>query len=344
MPARTDTGRPLRGAIIGWGGVARQAHLPGFLNDPRMRGAVEIVAVVDGDPKVPAVDGIRRLANREELAAVDGVDFIDICTPTRSHLDLTLWGLSRGYHVLCEKPVATNRAEASRIREAAVAAARVVAPCHQYRFNPVWMQIAAWLDAGMIGRWHLAELAVHRPGADPGAQTAATPWRGLRMESAGGVLLDHGTHLIYQMLDLAGLPSAVSAWVGRLRHASYDVEDTASALYTYPDRTVSMLLTWAGARRETLVRFTGDGGVIEWSGGELKLDGAGGTARLDVSADLGKDRYHQWFARLFDEFLGAIAVHDGQRYLTDIARVAAVLETTYAAADQRRTLSIGDAS
>lgn len=340
MPAPADAPRRLRGAIIGWGGVARQAHLPGFLNDANVRDAVEIVAVVDGDPHAPPIAGIPHLGHRDELAAVDGLDFIDICTPTRSHLELTLWGLERGYHILCEKPVATVRTDAARITAAARAAARVVAPCHQYRFNPVWRQIATWLEEGRIGHWHLAELAVHRPAADPGAHTAATPWRGRKAESVGGVLLDHGTHLIYEMLDLAGMPSAVSAWVGRLRHASYDVEDTASALYTYPDRTVSMLLTWAGARRETLARFTGDAGVIEWSGGELRLDGIGGAERVDVSADLSKDRYQQWFSRLFDDFVRAIATRDGQNYLTDIARVAGVLETTYAAAEQRRTLPL----
>src|SRR5439155_249705 len=82
------------------------------------------------------------------VAELGPVDFIDICTPTASHVGLTLWGLERGYHVLCEKPVALTRSEAVRIGDAARQRGRVVVPCHQYRFNPVWRQIKDWLREG----------------------------------------------------------------------------------------------------------------------------------------------------------------------------------------------------
>src|SRR5436309_12543294 len=48
------------------------------------------------------------------------------CTPTASHLELTLWGLEQGYHVVCEKPVALTRGEAERIASAARASGRIV--------------------------------------------------------------------------------------------------------------------------------------------------------------------------------------------------------------------------
>ena len=82
-------------------------------------------------------------------------------------------------------------------------------PCHQYRFNPVWQKVRRWLDEEAIGRWYLAEFDVYRLMADPGAGRTATPWRGRAAEARGGVLLDHGTHLIYQLLDVAGPPSSV---------------------------------------------------------------------------------------------------------------------------------------
>lgn len=344
MPASTEPPRRLRGVIFGSGGVARHAHLPAFQHDPAVRERIEIVAVVDGADDLPPLDGIPILRTPDALAELGPVDFIDVCTPTKSHVDLTLWGIAQGYHVICEKPVATSRAEATRIRAAAAAAARVVAPCHQYRFNPVWGRIRTWLEEGRIGRWHLAELSVHRPGADPGAHAAATPWRGTRAESAGGVLLDHGTHLFYQAIDFAGMPTAVTAWTGRLHHASYDVEDTATVLLAYPDRAVHMLLTWAGGRRDNLVRFIGDAGVIEWAGGELRLETAAGVERVDVSRELDKRIYHRWFARLFDGFVAAVDQADGKAYLDDIERVAVVLETAYASAAAGRTLALDSSS
>src|SRR5439155_64662 len=247
------------------------------------------VAVVDSAPALPPVDGIPLLSHRDQLAGLGPLDFIDICTPTASHLDLALWGLGQGYHVVCEKPVAVTRAEADRLAVAARARGRIVMPCHQYRFNPVWVKVKEWLQDGAIGRWHLAEFSVHRLAADAGfAGTAdSTPWRGTSATGRGGVLLDHGTHLVYQLLDIAGLPAAVNAWTGRLRHHSYDVEDTASLRFEYRERLVTMFFTWAARQRESRIRFVGERGAIEWVGGELRLERDGRLERHDYAAQTG---------------------------------------------------------
>jgi len=335
-PASPDVQR-YRGAVIGAGGTARQSHLPALRTGAGVRARIDIVAVVDSAVDVPPVDGIPLLSHPEQLARVGPLDFIDICTPTASHLDLTLWGLERGYHVVCEKPVALTRVEADRIAAAARAHGRIVMPCHQYRFNPVWVKVKEWLREGAIGRWHLAELAVYRLTADPGREAGGTPWRGTSAAGRGGVLLDHGTHLIYQMLDVAGLPAAVSAWTGRLRHRAYEVEDTASVHFEYPERLVTMFFTWAARQRENRIRFAGEHGAIEWVGGELRLECGGRLERHDFSAELDKAAYHRWFAGLFASFIASLdrgdPVHAAAPYLEDIRRVAVVVEHAYQAAN-----------
>ncbi|HEY2825044.1 MAG TPA: Gfo/Idh/MocA family oxidoreductase, partial [Gemmatimonadales bacterium] len=160
--------------MIGLGGIARNAHIPGFSRGAA-NGRFELVATVDAAPGTVPLDGVPLFRTPDELRQIDGLDFVDICTPTASHLPLTLWALKHGYHVICEKPVALTKAEAQRIAEAAKKARRVVLPCHQYRFNPAWLQIKSWIDAGRIGRWHLAEFHVYRLMADPGASKDATP-------------------------------------------------------------------------------------------------------------------------------------------------------------------------
>lgn len=334
MPIRADRPRVYRGAIIGSGGIARNAHIPAFLQGGGVRERVELVALVDAAPDVaPVADlAVPLLRSPDELATVGPIDFIDICTPTASHLDLTLWGLEHGCHVLCEKPVALTRAEAERIAAAARAADRVVVPCHQYRFNPVWMKVREWLREGRIGRWYLADFAVYRQFADPGSRPAARPWRGMGGASRGGVLLDHGTHLIYQLLDVAGEPAGVRAWTGRLLHQDYDVEDTAGVLLEYPDRLATVFLTWAAHHRENRMRFLGEGGSIEWIGGALRLTGHGTAERLDFTRELDKASYWRWFACLFQDFIAALDGRGGASFLEDIARVAGVLERAYAMA------------
>jgi predicted dehydrogenase len=321
--------RIYRGAIIGFGSVARQAHLPAFVADPEVRSRLEIVAAVDAEPARAELAGLTALTDLEQLRELGPIDFVDICTPTSSHFELVLWALHQGYHVLCEKPVAVTRAEAKEIAHAARRAERIVIPCHQYRFNPAWCHMHEWLSGGAIGHWHLAELSVHRSAADPGATCSDVPWRGVRAKSSGGILLDHGTHLIYTLLDLAGPPASVRAWTGRLRHREYDVEDSAQLLLEYPDRLASVFLTWAATRRETRARFVGELGSIDWSGGVLRLERDGHIESHDLTAELDKSAYPKWFARLFRSFAAAMDERDGVRPLDDIAQVAAVLESAY---------------
>jgi len=335
-----------RGAVIGAGGIARQSHLPALRDSAALRRRVEVVALVDNAADVPPVDSIPLLERREQLRDLAPLDFIDICTPTASHLELTLWGLEQGYHVVCEKPVALTRGEADRIATAARTSGRIVMPCHQYRHNPVWVQVKDWLASGAIGRWHLAEFSVHRTTADPGRMAQGTPWRGTSATGRGGVLIDHGTHLVYQLLDIAGLPTSVSAWTGRLRHAAYEVEDTASLRFEYPGRLVTMFFTWAARARENRIRFVGDSGAIEWTGGELRLERAGAVERRDYSAELEKTAYHRWFTDLFEGFVAALDRNDPSAaagpFLEDIRRVASVVEHAYVAARSGTTVAIPD--
>jgi predicted dehydrogenase len=318
---------PRQGAVLGLGGVARQSHLPGFLRGAGVRERLRIVATVDG--RAAGLEGIPHFAHRQRLADFD-LSFIDICTPTASHLELTLWGLEAGYDVLCEKPVALTGGEVTQIR-AAAGGRRVIMPCHQYRYNPAWIQLRAWLEAGAIGDWHLAEFHVYRMAADAGSAPSDQPWRGRRTEARGGILLDHGTHLIYQLLDVAGLPRSVQSWGGQLRHLGYDVEDTAQLLLEFDGRLATMFLTWAADRRETRIRFTGSDGSIEWTGGQLRLQGRHGPLEMDFTAELDKSSYFRWFARLFHEFGDRIEHGDGTPQLEDIARVTRVLEAAYRA-------------
>ncbi len=338
MCSRPET-RRYRGAVIGLGAVARRCHLPGFALPPAAE-RLEIVAAVDPAAPAGAAGGLPVLRCKEELAAAGPLDFVDLCTPTATHVELTLWALERGYHVLCEKPVAVTAAGAERIRRAAERAGRVVAPCHQYRYNPAWRHLVRWVEQGAIGRWHLAEFEVLRLGADPGAGTDPVPWRGRAADGLGGVLLDHGTHLLYQLLDLAGVPYRVHAWAGRLRHRAYEVEDTAHLLLEFPGRLAVGLLTWAGHRRENRLRLIGERGAIEWSGGTLALDRDGTIEAADYSAELEKSAYPRWFAELFGAFAAAMDRADPAP-LEDIARVAALLDAAYAAADRAATEGTG---
>src|SRR2546430_9398673 len=176
--------RVYRGVLLGLGGIARNGHLPAFQSESRLK----IVGIVDDAVTTP-IDGLPLLSGPEQIAELGPIDFVDVCTPTSSHVALSLWALSQGYHVLCAKPVAVTRAEAAALAAAAQGAGRIVMPCHQYRFNPVWRRVTGWLDEEVIGRWYLAEFRVYRLAQHPVFYPNVQAPCGPRCVGGGGVPL-----------------------------------------------------------------------------------------------------------------------------------------------------------
>lgn len=329
-----------RGVIIGAGNIARSAHLPAYRHDPEIARRLAIVAAVD--PRIPAPD-FDGLPVYSSLDDVDSeVTFVDVCAPTSAHHGATLDALARGLHVFCEKPVAVTRHEADALADAARRANRVLFPCHQYRYNPAWQQLRRWIDDGAIGRWHLAEFSVYRLEADRGAVAgSAVPWRAQRANSLGGILLDHGSHFLYLVRDMGGMPQSIVAHLSTLGHADYDVEDTAHLVLDYGARAATITLTWAAHQRENRIRFVGDEGSVEWTGGMLRLVRRdGGEESHDFSAQLDKRQYAGWMRSLLNDFADVIERNDVEARLAEIRDVAILLESAYQSSAEGRRISL----
>ncbi len=334
---------PRRGVLIGAGGVARLAHLPAYVHDESTALRLQIVGAVDTHPPTTPLDGLTMYPSLDAAKDLGPVDFVDICTPPSTHKALTLDALAHGLHVFCEKPVAVTRAAAQELSAAARAAQRVLFPCHQYRQNPAWVAMRRCIEEGTIGRWHLAEFNVYRLAADGGVAGAATgtPWRARQSESMGGILLDHGTHLLYLLVDVAGMPASVTAQMTTLGHRGYDVEDTAHVLVDYGDRAASFTLTWAARERENRIRFIGDRGSVEWTGGVVRvLPSDAPAVTTDFTAQLDKREYAGWMSRILGDFADAMDRGESAASLLEIEQVATLLEAAYRSASEGRRIVI----
>jgi len=300
----------LRGALVGFGGVAEHGHLPGFLRDPRF----EICAVVD--PEQAARDRAARTSSGRiglysDLAAClssERLDFVDIATPPSEHLEAIERAAGAGLHLLVEKPLALSIEEALRVERAARRGEVALTVIHNWHHAPVFRAAREALEKGAIGAPDEVEFVTER--TEP-AGGGARSWRLDRKIAGGGILVDHGWHQLYLARALLGGcdPRSVQATTERRRWTEYSVEDTAQVRVGYRGGARAELrLTWAAPRRRTLVTIRGESGILRVEDGGVVVAARDEPEQPWPSErDAPDDSYHaSWFPGVLDAFAKAV--------------------------------------
>jgi predicted dehydrogenase len=75
----------------------------------------------------------------DRLLARDDIDLVDITTPNNQHVDMIIAAAKAGKHIFCEKPLATNLADAKKALKAVRDAGVLHMLCHNYRRAPACM-------------------------------------------------------------------------------------------------------------------------------------------------------------------------------------------------------------
>jgi uncharacterized protein (TIRG00374 family) len=336
----------LRGALLGVGNIALDGHGPQWARDSALQREVEIVAFADLSssnleaarklfPEATAYSSAQDLLDREAL------DFCDICTPPFTHRALVEQAAERGLHVLCEKPLAPSLADAQGIADAVRAAGIVFQPCHQYHYSPDWLVVRSLIPR--LGRIHFAEYDVQRTQANPGNPHWAPSWRTDPGRAGGGILVDHGAHIFYQLRSILGEPTTVQATVGTLLHRSYGVEDTALVILDFGECLAQVNLTWASWRRQIRFRFVGERGELvgDDQGVEVVTDV---RERIDFGGGMSKGSSHsEWYAPLFQSFAERVrAVDRSSDALEEAVYVTRLITTAYESARTGRTLPLAE--
>src|SRR5687768_13255893 len=99
--------------------------------------------VGDKEPVKLDMAGVKATKDFAELLADPNIQIVDICAPTKAHVELSVAALRAGKHVICEKPLARTPAAARQIAAAAKCAKGFFMPAMCMRFWPEW----AWLKA-----------------------------------------------------------------------------------------------------------------------------------------------------------------------------------------------------
>jgi predicted dehydrogenase len=275
-------------AVIGCGRIGVEGHLPAFAAAAG-EGRCTVVGVCDLDPE--RAGAAARAFETTPFTSVDALletarpEVVSIATLPSSHLELTLRALAAGCHVLCEKPVAMDTAEAVAMVEAAARASRLLSICFEYRY---------W-DEARFGRERIAAgalghvFAVRTWGGAPRGMPA-DPVRNDPAVAGGGVLTHWTIHNLDLALWLLGEPEPLTASASCYRRrngasggtqAGGDalVEDFASGFVRLAGgTTLTVEANWLqppSARPEGW-EILGDKGALSISPLRVYADGPGG--------------------------------------------------------------------
>lgn len=299
-----------RGALIGLGNVAAEAHAPRWA---RRRDAA-IVAVTDARPArrdvaAAVLPDARWYDSAGALLAEADLDFVDVCTPPSSHGALIRDALDRGLHVLCEKPLVGSLEELTALARQATAGKRVLHTVHNWHHAPIVRRTRELVREGAIGPVSRVVWQTLRTRPAATQDESAGNWRLDPKIAGGGVLTDHGWHVFYILQSWIGaLPTAVSARLETRRHTAYPVEDTATVLVTFPGARAEVLLTWAAETRGNRVEVTGRDGSLRLEDDTLVRRRGGVESRWVIPPALSQGSAHpDWFDAVAERFLADIA-------------------------------------
>lgn len=190
----------------------------------------------------------------EELVEDPDIDVVYVSTPHPFHVDNALLAIDAGKHVLIEKPLTLNRAEAQRIADRAAERGVIAMEAMWTRFLPHMVHLRALLAAGAIGD-------VRTVIADHTQSLPTDPQHRLQNPSlGGGALLDLGIYPVSFAVDVLGLPSSIQA------HATMTptgVDRQTAMIFGYDDGRQAVLqcaLDTAGPNRAVVL---GTEGAIE---------------------------------------------------------------------------------
>ena len=186
------TEKKVRVGIIGCGGIANGKHMPALKKVPE----VEMVAFCDivkwkADKAVRdfGVEGAKAYEDYKELLADETIDVVHVCTPNRSHSFITVDALHAGKHVMCEKPMAINSAEAKKMIDAAKETGKKLTIGYQNRQAAENQFAKEYCDNGNLGDIYFAKSHAIRRRAVPTWGVFLNEY-----EQGGGPLIDIGTH------------------------------------------------------------------------------------------------------------------------------------------------------
>lgn len=204
--------------LVGYGLAGRSFHAP-FIEAVDGLRLASIATSDPGRAARAAVEhpGAEVVGGADELLGRSDIDLVVVATPNRFHVPIAIRALATGRHVVVDKPIAMDIAEAERLIEAASAAGRLLSVFQNRRWDGDFMTLRRLIAEGTLGSIDSLEARFER------SSPVGPEWRESALE-AGGPLRDLGSHLVDQSLILFGPARRVWAQTDRRRPGT-EVDD-----------------------------------------------------------------------------------------------------------------------
>jgi 1,5-anhydro-D-fructose reductase (1,5-anhydro-D-mannitol-forming) len=259
--------------VIGIGDITVRRVIPAIQAEPRST----FYGIVTRDPAKAATFGVRTWRTLDEALSDPAVQAVYVATPVFLHGAQSIQSLRAGRHVLCEKPMAMNEAEARRMVQAGEESGKTFGVAYYRRCYPKVQRARELLKAGAIGKPVFAELTNHM-WFDGGGHRG---WLFDPAKAGGGPLFDVASHRIDVLNFLFGQPVRVTGQLSNVVH-HYPVEDNATVMIEYASGIRAIVdVRWNSkvARDECRIRGTDgememsplNGPDLAWPGGRESL-------------------------------------------------------------------------
>jgi predicted dehydrogenase len=229
----------------------------------------EVTALCDINPaKIESIKG--RLQNTNAAYFTDYKEMLDsgLCdailveTPHYQHPEIVMEALSRGIHVICDKPAGVYTKQVREMNESAGKSNALFTMMFNQRTNCVYRKMREMVQAGKLGRlqrvnWVITNWFRTQTYYDSGS------WRATWEGEGGGVLINQCPHQLDLVSWIIGeLPVSVHGFCGYGQWHNIEVEDEVTAFFRYKNGATGTFITTTGE--------------------------APGTNRLEISGTLGR--------------------------------------------------------
>jgi xylose dehydrogenase (NAD/NADP) len=273
--------RPLRIGILS---SARIAH--SFAQAVRASTRVTVSAIASRDLRkaqtaASQLNIARSFGSYEELLEDPNIDAIYNPLPNSMHAEWSIRALRAGKHVLCEKPLCMNAAEARAMFEAAKTAGLHLVEGFPYLAQPQTLKLRELLSSSTIGKVRLIQASFGFTLDSPG-DFRWNPTLG------GGALLDLGTYCVSLIRMVAGARprrvSAVAQWSNPADPAG-SVDKSMAATLEFDDGLLAQVTCSFESCHHRQALIVASGGIIETPFLNHTSASAPGSLRLRVGTD-----------------------------------------------------------